>query len=62
MRMKVLSMALLSEWVKDLTLLWLWNRQAATATIQLPAWELPYATASVLKSKKKKIQKKEFPI
>ena len=35
----------------DLTLLWLWRRPAATAPIQLLAWEPPYASGAVLKSK-----------
>ena len=35
----------------DLALLWLECRLAAAALIQLPAWELPYATEVALKSK-----------
>ena len=31
---------------------WLWHRSAAAAPIQPLAWELPYATAVALKSKK----------
>ena len=38
----------------DLALLWLWCRLAATAPIRMLAWELPYATGSALKGKKKK--------
>ena len=39
---------------KDLTLLWLWHRPEATASIWPLAWELPYATGVTLKRKKKK--------
>ena len=38
----------------DLALLWLWHRPAATALIQLLAWEPPYATDEALKKKKAK--------
>ena len=41
----------LAQWVKDLALLWLWPRLAATAPIQLLAWELPYAAGVALKKK-----------
>ena len=40
-------------------LLWLWCKLAATALIQLLAWELPYATGAALKRPK---NKKEFPV
>jgi len=50
----------------DPALLWLWYRPAATAPIQLLAWEPPYATGAALekgkktkKKKKKKEKKKE---
>ena len=33
-----------TQWVKDLVLLWLWRRPAATARIRPLAWELPYAS------------------
>ena len=33
----------LAQWVKDMVLLWLWNRSAATALIWPLAWEPPYA-------------------
>ena len=33
----------------DPVLLWLWCRLAATALIQLLAWELPYAMGAALK-------------
>ena len=39
----------LIQWVKDLALLWLWHRPAATAPIRLLAWELPHATGAALK-------------
>ena len=42
----------LAEWVKDLALLWLWCRPAATAPIRPLAWELPYAVGAALKNKK----------
>ena len=38
----------------DLALLWLWHRPAATALIQLLAWEPPYAASVALKRQKKK--------
>ena len=44
----------LTQWVKDLTLLWLWCRPAAVALIGPLAWEPPYAMGAALKSKKKK--------
>ena len=39
----------------DPSLLWLWCRLAATAQIQLLAWELPYAMGVALKRKKNSI-------
>jgi len=36
----------LAQWVKDLALLWLWCRLAATALIRPLAWEAPYAAGS----------------
>ena len=39
---------------KDLVLLWLWGRLAATALIQPLVWELPYAEGAALKSKTNK--------
>ena len=44
----------LTQWVKDLVLLWLWLRLAATALIQPLAREVPYATGAALKRKRKK--------
>ena len=41
----------------ELALLWLWYRSAATAPIQPPAWETPYAMSAALKKKKKKKDK-----
>ena len=41
----------------DLTLLWLWYRPGDAALIGPLAWELPYATGTVVK-KQKKIDKK----
>ena len=34
-------------------MLWLWHRLAAVVPIRPLAWELPYASTEVLKSKKK---------
>ena len=39
----------LAQWVKDLALLWLWRRPAATALIRPLAWEPPYAKGAALK-------------
>ena len=49
----------LTQWVKDLALLWLWHRLAAAAAIQTLAWELPCAVSAALKSKAKKKKKKK---
>ena len=38
----------LAQWVKDLVLLWLWCRPAATTLIRPLAWEPPYATGASL--------------
>ena len=43
-----------AQWVKDLALLWLWCRSAATALIQPLPWEPPYAAGAALKRQKKK--------
>ena len=45
----------LTQWVKDLALLWLRCRPAAV--IPPPAWELPYATSAAISKKKKKERK-----
>ena len=45
----------LTQWVKDLALLWLWHRPAAAAPIRSLAWELPYATGAAVKKKKKRL-------
>ena len=42
----------LAQWVKDLALLWLQGRSAATALIPLLGWEPPYAAGAALKDKK----------
>ena len=49
----------LTQWVKDLALLWLRRRQAARAPIRPLGWEPPYATGATLKRPKKKKKKKE---
>ena len=62
----------LTQWFKDLALgygvgcrcsldlafLWLWRKPAATAPIQLLAWELPFAVGAALKRKKKQKTKR----
>ena len=44
----------LAHWVKDLTLLWLWCKPAASAPVLPLAWELPYAKGVAINRKKKK--------
>ena len=44
----------LAQWVKDLALLSLWSRLAATALIQPLTWEPPYAMGVALKKTKDK--------
>ena len=46
----------LAQWVKDLAVLWLWRKVAATALIRSLAWEPPYAAWVTLERKKKKVQ------
>ena len=46
----------LIQWVKDLALLWLWRRPAATAPIRPLAWEPPCAEGAALKRQKTKIK------
>ena len=53
------SMPGLAQWVKDLTLLWLWCRSAAIAWIRPLTWEPPYATGVALKGQKTKKKKKK---
>ena len=48
----------LPQWVKDLALLWLWCRPAATAPTQPLAWEPPYALVEAPKMTKRKKEKK----
>ena len=48
------SIPILAQRVKDLPLLWLWCRPAATALIQPLAWEPPYAVGAALKRQNKK--------
>ena len=47
------SIACLDQWVKDLALLCLWCRLAATALIQPLVWEFPYAADAALIGKNK---------
>ena len=49
----------LVQWVKDLTLLWLWRRPATAALICPLAWEHPYAAGAALKEKIPKKKKKK---
>ena len=49
----------LSQWVKDLALLWLWCRLVATAPIRLLAWEPPYAAGAAPEKAKIKIKIKQ---
>ena len=53
------SMHGLIQWVKDLTLLWLWYRPSTAALIWSLAWEFPYAAGSALKSKRKRKKKEK---
>ena len=48
----------LTQWVKDLALLWLWQRPAAVAPIRSLAWEPPHATGVALQDQKEKRKKK----
>ena len=43
----------------DTTVLGLWHRPGATATIQPLAWELPYAVGVALKRQKRKKRERE---
>ena len=45
---------LLTQWVNDLALLWLWCRSVAPALIRPLAWEPPYATGAALEKAKGK--------
>jgi len=49
----------LAQRVKDLALLWLWCRLAATTPIGPLAWEPPYAAGAALKGQKTKKKKKK---
>ena len=52
------SIPVLPQWVKDLMLLCLWHRLAATAPIEPLAWKTPCAMGVAKKKKKKKKKKK----
>ena len=45
----------LTQWVKDLALLWLWCRPGAAAPIRPLAWELSYAVSVALERQKKSV-------
>ena len=49
----------LAHWVKDLVLLWLWCRPAATAPIRPVVWEPPCASGAALKRQKDKQTNKQ---
>ena len=49
----------LAQWVKDLELLWLWRRPAATAPIRPLAWEPPGAGGGAQENGKKTKKKKK---
>ena len=49
----------MAQCVKDLALLWLWCRPAATALIQPLAWEPPYAAGAALKTEEREKEKKK---
>ena len=44
----------LTQWVKDLVLLWMWCRLEAAALIRPLGWECPYAAVVALKRQKKR--------
>ena len=48
-----------AQWVKDLVLLWLWRRPAATTLIRPLAREPPYAAGAALKRQKDQKKKKK---
>ena len=48
----------LTQWVKDLVLLWLWCAGSCSSDFTL-AWELPHATHTALKSKSKNKKQKK---
>ena len=52
----------LAQWVKDLALLWLCRRPAATALIRPLAWEPPYAegVAQEMAKRQRKKKKNDF--
>ena len=48
----------LAQYVKDLALLWLWSRPAATAAIRPLAWQPPHAAEAALeKAKRQKLKR-----
>ena len=49
----------LAQWVKDVTLLWLWCSLAATAPIRPLPWEPPYAVGAALEKAKRQKKKKK---
>ena len=49
-----------AQWVKDLVLLWLWWRPAATALIRPLAWESPHAAGVALEKAKRQKKKRKL--
>ena len=52
------SIPVLTQWVKDPALPWLWCSSAAAALTGPLAWDLPYAAGVALKKDQKKKKKK----
>ena len=52
----------LTQWVKDLVLLWRWRRPVATGPIRPLAWGPPYATGAALEKTKEEKKKKNYYI
>ena len=50
----------LTQWVKDLALLWLLCRPVATVVIQSLTWKLPYISSEALKRQKTEANKTEI--
>ena len=52
----------LTQWVKDLALLWLSHRLVARAQIGPLAWESPYVMGATLKRQKDQKKRSDLPI
>ena len=53
------SIPSLTQWVKDLVLLWLWCKPAAAAPIQPVAWELRICRRCDHRKEEEEVKKKE---